>query len=73
MNIYLVERTDNISYDELSKAVVIAETNQMAKAVLAAEYSYFGVKTDNTKATKIGESNKRFSKVAVIVTDIYEG
>lgn len=68
MNIYLVERTNGVGWDEYRAAVVYEETSTRAK--LFCKNKFFDYHP--IRCTLIGSSDKR-KRPGVILTDMKEG
>lgn len=55
MNLYKIERTDSVGYDEFDAAVVFATSAKEAIKIQPSEFSGWSTSEDNLKVTLIAE------------------
>ena len=65
-NIYLIERTDNVGYDEFDKLMVVDET--LKKAIASIQERYYGFVDGNIVCELIGQAKKNQAKGVVLAS-----
>ena len=75
MNIYLIERTDKVDYDEYDAFVVVANSSKEARELLVQLYirdKIYDSWSDNNKVNLIGTTTK-YKKTRVILGSFNAG
>lgn len=72
MNLYKVERTDSIDYDEYDSAVIAAESEDEARSTPPAKYSTWSAPIESLQITLIGVA-KEGTFPGVIVSSFNAG